>query len=548
MAKSNSEKNDATIKARIAEKLDGWANMLTGWGTQGIDRSVDNTLQRSLLLTEEENRNLYRTDFGAKIVNRPVDDMIKNWFDITNDTDGDINKFLLDVLNAQEIFKGGLTWGNVFGGSIVVMLIDDGTTGPDALEQPLNEANIKSIKGLKVYDRWRATWQSGSDLYEEPTDPKFGQPKYYRITPLEPVPIVQFRVHESRVLRFDGPLTDDRVRSQNNWWNDSIYQKGFKALGQLEQTYFATSSIIDDFIQSVLKIENLQNLVASGQEDVVKKRMQILDLSKHTIHTMLIDAKEQYEKSASSVGGLPELMQEFQQRVAGVYGIPMTLFMGRSPGGMNATGASDITLYYDEIGNQQRLQMLKPAQRLVYLTMLAKEGPTKGVIIENWKIVFNPIGEPTEKEIAETRKLHSDTDKNHVEMGSLDPNEVRKSHFGGSEYSNEILVEGELEQPEPPPEPQPLPKADENEPTEIVGDPVAQGGVTSTVDGHKHDYMISDKIRGTGKTSLGGLGETKHIHEIVNFTVQPYHGVNGTAHNHDLPTSEPVEEIDPFRG
>lgn len=549
MTKTNLQKNDEKIKKIYQKAVDGWNNIFSGWGVEGRDRSSSNAVSRSLRLSEEENRNLYRTDFGAKIVNRPIDDMVRNWFDIANDTDGVINKFLLDVLCAQETFKAGLTWGNVFGGSIVLMLIDDGATGEDALLQPLNEDNIKEIKGLRVYDRHRATWASSTDLYEDPTDPKFGKPKFYRIHALEPVPTTQFRVHESRVLRFDGPLTDDTVRENNDWWNDSLYQKGFGALGQLESTYSAASSIIEDFIQAVLQIENLQNLVASGQGQVVKDRMNLLNMSNHVINTMLIDAKETYSKSASSVSGLAELMQEFQQRVAGVYNIPMTLFMGRSPGGMNSTGESDIQLYYDEIKNQQRIQMLKQANRLVELTMKSKMGPTNGRIIEDWKIEFNPLWEPTEKEIAETKKIHSETDANHINSGVLDPNEVRKSHFGGVEYSNQILVEGELEPPE---EPNPDDfKQDDNSPTDLVGDPILLAGETSTDDNHKHDYMIADKVRGDGKTSLGGSGIVKHEHEIKNYTVLPHIGPNGIAHSHILPKSEPVEgeDNDPvFRG
>lgn len=546
MAKTNLEKNDAKIVKLYKKAADGWANMFSGVGVKGVDRSVSNAVQRSLRLSEEDNRNLYRTDFGAKVINRPVDDMIRKWFDVTNDTDGDINNFLLNELCAQEAFKKGLTWGNVFGGSIVLMLIDDGATGDDALEQPLNENNIIEIKGLRVYDRYRATWQSSTDLYEDPKELKFGTPKFYRISALEPVPTTQFRVHESRVLRFDGPLTDDNVKSNNDWWNDSAYQKGFKALGDLEGTFTAGASIIDDFIQSVLQIEGLQNLIASGQQQVVKDRMTILDMSKHVLNTMLIDGKETFSKSGSSLTRLPELMQEFQQRVAGVYNIPMTLFMGRSPSGMNATGDADIKLYYDEIGNQQRIQMLKQAQRLVDLTMKSKQGPTNGQIIKDWKIVFNPIGELTEKEIAETKKLTSETDKNYVEMGAVDPNEVREARFGGVEYSSELQVKGGLEIPELPPEPQPIvPNTDSNEPTQAVGLPVKESGDTSTDLDHKHTYMLADLKKGNGKTSLDGKGASKHLHEIRNFTVLPYYGANGEKHTHDLPLNENLDDNSP---
>lgn len=431
----------------FTQRFDGWANLFTGRGNAKYDNTMSDKLVTEDTLTESDNRVLYRSGFGRRIVDRPASDMTREWFKISGDTDGAINKFLINNLDAKTKFKEAITWANVFGGSIIVMGIDDGTRVENPLEEPLNENNIQSVDFLRVYDRWRAV-VSSEQYYNEPGHAKFGQPQFYRVTPLEPVSVESFLVHESRVLRFDGPLTDALIKSINGWWNDSIYQLVFRQLSNLDSAHRSVRSILDDFIQIILQIDNLQGMIAGGQEDLVKKRINILDMSRHVMNMVMLDSKENYSKESSSVAGLADLVQEISQAVSAVTGIPVTLLFGRSPAGMNSTGDADIRLYYDEIANRQQEKIVPQLNKLISIVMRATEGPTKGKEIEDWNTSPNPLWQPTEKEIAETKKITSETDEKYILNGVLDPNEVRDARFGGESYSSEIQVEGDLEPPE----------------------------------------------------------------------------------------------------
>jgi hypothetical protein len=327
------------------------------------------------------------------------------------------------------------------------MIADDGAEGDRALEQPLNEKRLRAIRDLLVYDRWAVTWEA-SDLYNDPGNPKFGSPEWYTVNP-QVGGLTSFKVHESRLLIVDGEDVPDRVRQQNNGWGDSVVQSAYRQLRSLGGVYASIETILEDFIQAVLKIENLQDLIASGKEDLIKKRLQILDLSRHQLNTMLIDSREMYEKKASTVTGLDGVVEKFASALSAVTGIPVTLLMGESAKGLNSAGsqASDVRSWYDKIAALQESKLQPILERLVYLVMISKEGPTKGVEIDGWAIKFNPLWQPTEKEIIEARKLQAETDHIYITDGVLGPEEVRESRFGGESYSIETKVEGDLDNP-----------------------------------------------------------------------------------------------------
>jgi phage-related protein (TIGR01555 family) len=409
---------------------DGWNNVYTKQGVSGSDKQLGTSFSKPTQLTETLVEDIYRGDgISKRIIDLPTGEMLRRGYEVMGDTDGDIIKYL-DKIHANKHLLQGLRWGRLYGGSIVVIGIDDGS---NKLDEPVNETRIKSIEFLRVYDRYRVN-HSTSDLYSDPAHAKFDTPEFYNVSPVSGTP---FRIHESRVLVFDGVPVSDRIRQENQGWGDSYYQAIYNELANLAGVYFGARNVVDDFIQIILKIENLQDLIASGREDEIKTRLNIIDLGRHVMNTILLDAREEYEKSASSVAGLHELLGKFELMVSAVTGIPMTLLMGQSPAGMNATGESDITLWYDSVAEDQQSELKPQIERLVYLSMLAKQGPTKGKILPEWAVEFNPLWQPTESQIVETRSKQATIDKIYIEQSVLTAEEVAISRFGGDEYSHD---------------------------------------------------------------------------------------------------------------
>lgn len=424
-------------------RLDGWQNLLTGMGIENRDKNVSTQFARTMFLDENTLTFMYREDgLARRIIDLPVNEMVREWFTVEGDSDGEILQ-KLKSLHAKERIRSGLKWASLYGGSLGVIGIDDGGD----LEQPLNQNNIRDIHFIHIFDRWRVKW-STLDQYNDPEHPKFGEPEFYNISPIHAIS-APFRVHETRTIRFDGAEIPLRVRHGNSGWYDSDLQRLYNRIRSMGNIYGGVENIVNEFVISTLQIDNLQDMIANGKEDLIKKRLNLIDLSKHIINTVLLDKEEKFEKKASTVTGLSKLMQDFVLALSAESGIPVTVLMGQSPKGLQATGESDIRIWYDNIAAMQEEKILSQLEYLVWLCQLSKNGAFKGKEIENWSINFNPLWQPTQKEIAETRLNTAKTDEIYVNTGVVQPSEVALSRFGGDTYSMDTVIDTDLREAEP---------------------------------------------------------------------------------------------------
>lgn len=404
--------------AKGIAKADDWINALTGFGIQGLDKRKSTSYSRAVFLDEIQLEDMYRGDgFAKRIVELPTREMMREGFEIKGDQDRKIMAMFEQrgILNSV---ANMIRWSRLFGGSIGVIGIQDGGN----IMMPVNEKAIKAIEFIHVFDRWRVTWTT-ADLYNDPTQKKFGTPQFYRVSPVHGAR--PFVVHETRVIRLDGAPVPDRARIENQGWGDSAIQCAYEQIRALGGVTGATEAIMDDFITGVLGMKNLSDHLAAGNKDFLKDRINSMDLSRSVLNTTVIDAEwETFEKKASSVAGIPDILDRFAMFLSAVTGIPQTLLMGRSPAGMNSTGDSDSRNWYDQVAQDQR-DLLNPImERLVHLSFISKE--LGGQEPKDWKIEWNPLWAPSITEEATAEKTEAEEMDIYVQMGAMDPNEVRE--------------------------------------------------------------------------------------------------------------------------
>lgn len=408
-------------------KNDGWTNLLTGAGLKNKDKLKNKFISSKQLLTRQELTQLYINEgLARRIIDIKVEDMTREGFYIEGDTDNNINTRLSE-LKINSFLSSALKWSKLYGGAILLMGIDDG----EEFDSPLQEEKINKIDFIKVYDRYHATV---SKYYSDKENPKFGEPEIYQISPLQGGMI--FDVHESRVIRFEGADVPIDVKQMLDGWGMSELQGTTDRIRGLSTSYDNIERIIDEFILGTLHIDNLQDLIASNQEKLVQKRLNLIDMSRHILNTTLLDKDETFERQSATVTGLDSILTKLELSLTGIIGIPITRFFGQSPKGLNATGESDIRQYYDSISALQNEKLKNPLERLVYL--ITKETDIK---LDNWNIKFNPLWKQTEKEISETRLNNAKIDSIYLDQGVLNPEEVSNSRFGGESYSSEIKLE-----------------------------------------------------------------------------------------------------------
>lgn len=414
---------------------DGWANLLTGMGMKGKDKTQATKYNVTPRLHFTELESLYEGDGLARlIVDVVAETMTREWVVIEADDRGDEIIQAMEDLNAKSAFTDLIRWSRLHGGAVMVMGLLDGNTD---LAEPLNEKALDEVIFLKVFDKSEVSF-SGTDLYSNPTEPKYGTPKVYNISS---VGGLSLRVHESRVLRMDGDPLTNRQRATNNYWGASVLQACYDDLKGLGTAYSGCVNLVSEFVLGTLTVNNLQDLIGAGQEELIIKRLMLMDMSKSIMNSVIVDENEKYTRESATVTGLPDLLDRFVKRLSATSRIPVTVLMGQAPAGLNATGDSDIRNWYDTISAEQNDRLHPVLKRFIYLLMLAKRGPTGGKVPKEWVMSFAPLWQRSDNEEADMRKTVAEADDIYIANGTLDPSEVRHSRFGANAYSMETSLD-----------------------------------------------------------------------------------------------------------
>lgn len=443
---------------------DGYVNMLNKYGTQkDVSEhyyfAPEMPVPDVVLATNYESNGLF-----AKIIDTPAEEAVKHGFELEGLSNDDIESFLfdsLDELDWEEIATTCIKWARLFGGSMAVMLIDDGR----GLEEPLDWNNIKSIDDIRIYDRSRIQPDYGTIFKYDPHDPyrtrgsRLGMPEYYQVFSYGG----NFIVHDSRCLTFqNGVLPEITTNSLYRIWGVPEYLRISKAVRDAEVAHGSATKLLDRSVQAIYKMRDLSAEMATEEgEDRVIRRLQAIDMAKGLLNTIAIDGDgEEYDFRTFQFSGVSNVIDSTCNFLSAVTSIPQTILFGRSPSGMNATGHSDFENYYNYVERIQKRMLRKNLRYL--LTIIAKAGVKSGEIkeIPNINIKFKPLWNldeteevALEQQKAQVQLTRAQVAQAYVSMQAIDPQEVRKSLADSKEFDVETMLddytEEELEEFEP---------------------------------------------------------------------------------------------------
>jgi SPP1 gp7 family putative phage head morphogenesis protein len=107
---------------------------------------------------------------------------------------------------------------------------------------------------------------------------------------------------------------------------------------------------------------------------------------------------------------------------------------------MNATGESDVRLWYDTIQGRQATILRPRTERLLRLLWLAKDGPTGGVEPQAWSHEYHSLWQSTPSEQAALRKAVAETDAIMITQRVVTPEQVARARYGGARWSDALTL------------------------------------------------------------------------------------------------------------
>lgn len=389
-----------------------YENVFLNVGTKG-DRSAYTRAVTPRLLHYTELEVLYEGDgFARRIIDLPAEEMVRAGYDIEGVEDDSVVRAELEGVQALEKLCDAMRWASLYGGSLVVMLVNDG----GALEDPLVVERAKSLEQLRVYDRWQVTHYR---KYLDPNDMRFGKTELYMISPVEGSPYI---VHESRCLVFDGVPVPDRIRERNDGWGASKLQQCYDQLIRYGMGHYWANQLLERAQQAIHGIPELTNLLRSpGGEALVKKRVDLVDMTRSINNTIVIDSAESYDLKSTPLSGVADILDRLGLALSAVTGIPESLLFGRHQGGLNNTGKADLENWYAKISQGQNTILLPALDKLVTVQL-----HVMGKYVEHYLIKFNPLFVPSRKDVAETDYKRAQTFEILNNIGALDASEIRK--------------------------------------------------------------------------------------------------------------------------
>jgi phage-related protein (TIGR01555 family) len=432
---------------------DGWSNLVTGLSAYATSKKKY-TRHKLGLITDQDLESMYAGDgLAARIVDLLVDDMFRECWDYYfPDLDElkaekiiDQYKGIMESIGAYQKCTEAIKWGRLYGGSLILIGVTDGRT-PD---KPLDPKKIKTFENLKVIDR------SDVDFYKiefqlDPLKPRYGLPEYYSIRfDVEQNFQAETRVHYSRIIEIHGaslPNGATIFSAEQRYWGLSVLQRVEDHLKTLGESLGSIDQLLQEMSVGKYKVKDLANMLSLPEgKEMIQRRVEVMDLTRSVFRSQYLDTDEDYTRDEVSFNGVPQILYIIFMLISADTGYPITRLFGVSPAGMNATGESDMRNYYDAVRSKQTFQLQPIVLRLVKII-------SEWLGIEEPYIKFAPLQTMNEKEQAELDKLNADKDKVaadtykvYVDMGVIEPYEVRFLKFGNT--LDDIPVPKDLELP-----------------------------------------------------------------------------------------------------
>lgn len=316
---------------------------------------------------------LYFSDWAAKkIVSIPVDDMLRDGWGYDGVTEEQKSRLetAQDALGVLDSIKQAARLERLIGGCVIFMGIADGADDPSL---PVNHAALQAgcLKFMNVIPRTRVT---KTEIDTDVLSPSYGRPITYWVNGQQ--------VHHSRLLLFKGdpllPVPDSSIMpthwTRNDGFGVSVLMNIIDDLTRATGSRQAAYQLVQRASVFLYQTDTLDLSATKEGQSKIQMMQEIINqinLFRGAVIDRAPGQADPITTISPQFGSVPELVMTFLQILSAASDIPATRFLGQAPGGLNATGESDLENYYGRLESAQR-QDLRPK----LIKLLSVMGPS----------------------------------------------------------------------------------------------------------------------------------------------------------------------------
>ena len=339
----------------------GVYNARSGMGG-AADKSRATQFQTSVLQNRYFLNNIYAESWAAaKFIDIPVDDMFirpKRYIGDENDEQIDELERIRVDLRIDNQVANAMKAARLYGTSFLVMVFGNGRD----THTPLDMERIGEsypLRALHVFDRFCVEAEEPTRIIDI-TDPDFGKAEIYQVYPKDSAgEIFRWRVHKSRMIRFDGrqPLTTfGWTGYYEREWGLSELQHALEEILHDSSAAQAVSHLLQESSISVFNVAGVRNaIVGDTADDEVSPQgyAEAINRDKSIFRSVFLDTEDSYTRTSVNLSGVVDIMNKFAERMAAMADIPQTRFNGTPPSGFSATGEHDMMNYAVHVAARQ---------------------------------------------------------------------------------------------------------------------------------------------------------------------------------------------------
>jgi len=416
---------------RLVRNMDGFISAITGAG-YAADKFTTLSFAASGELSDQLLEELYTGhDIAATIVDRKVRDALRSGYQL--DWEGATDEERRNVIDWGESTYGvtreveeARKYARLYGGGAVFMGVDGRIEAPAMMGSPVNLLRAYSSLELR-----------GETFYADPGQQSYGEVQVYQLQQLvlnqgqainPRVPI-----HESRIIPFYGIRVSRRQMVKDKGWGKSVLHRVYDLLKKFDSSFDSVLHTLAESSIPVYKVKALLDLLASENGELLAKRFELINTAKSAYRAVILDMEETFERVEAKLSEASNVVTTAMVRVSGAAGMPSTILFGMQPAGQNATGASDLENWNQQVASEQSL-ILGPAIRRIYTWLLAQPGAPLGRLPEDLTVTFPAVETPSRQELANEYSQIGGTDAAYIAAGVLTPEQVALSRTEGSGF------------------------------------------------------------------------------------------------------------------
>lgn len=313
------------------------------------------------------------------LVDLPVDDAFRGGIEISSPTidedDAAGVEYGLQRHGILTAFTQAMKWMRLFGGAGLIIL-DGGKP-----ETPFDIADAKGRNiTFKPCDMWELYCGSAprneNDRLSEAPGVDY-RPEFYNH--------YGHKIHNSRVIRFEGKRLPSLIRPQLRGWGSSVLETVVRSYNQYLKSVDLSFEVLDEFKVDYFKIDGYNSSLMSPQgTSRILERVRLANISKNYHEAVSMDTKDDIITRQLNFQGIAEIMQQIRMQIAADLRMPLTKLFGISAAGFNS-GEDDIENYNAMIETEIRSKCREQLLRVIEICCIAWLGDVPDALAVEFK-------------------------------------------------------------------------------------------------------------------------------------------------------------------